>query len=103
MELPVSLPSDLVRQRPDVRAAEAMHVAAAQVARPRRLGCPARPGFLPGGESTQVATLFSDGNAFWSIAAAASQTVFDAGALRHKQRAAESALAQLAAHISAAY
>ncbi|MGA2951980.1 MAG: efflux transporter outer membrane subunit [Caulobacteraceae bacterium] len=95
-ELPVSLPSDLVRQRPDVRAAEAnMHVAAAQVG----VAAAARlPSFTltasPGGESTQVATLFSDGNAFWSIAAAASQTVFDAGALRHKQKAAESALAQ---------
>ena len=103
-ELPVSLPSDLVRQRPDVRAAEAnVHVAAAQVG----VAAAARlPSFTlaasPGGESTQVTTLFSNGNALWSIAAAASQTVFDAGALRHKQRAAEAALTQAEAQYRSA-
>ena len=96
LELPVSLPSDLVRQRPDVRAAEAnLHAASAQVgvATAARL-----PSFLlsaaPGGASTQIATLFSNGNAFWSVTGAVTQTLFDAGALRHKQKAAEAALEQ---------
>jgi NodT family efflux transporter outer membrane factor (OMF) lipoprotein len=96
IDLPVSLPSDLVRQRPDVRAAEAnLHVASAQVgvATAARL-----PSFAitaaPGGASTEIATLFSNGNAFWSVTGAVSQTLFDAGALRHKQRAAEAALDQ---------
>ncbi len=95
-ELPVSLPSDLVRQRPDVRAAEAnLHAASAQVgvATAARL-----PSFsiaaVPGGASTRIDTLFSNGNAFWSVAGGAAQTVFDAGALRHKQKAAQAALEQ---------
>ena len=96
LDLPVSLPSDLVRHRPDVRAAEAnMHVASAQVgvATAARL-----PSFTitatPGGASSRIDTLFSNGNAFWSITGGVTQTVFDAGALRHKQKAAEAALDQ---------
>ncbi len=96
LELPVSLPSDLVRQRPDVRAAEAnMHVASAElgVATAARL-----PSFSitasPGGASSQLATLFSNGNGFWSVTGGLTQTVFDAGALHHKQKAAAAALDQ---------
>ena len=96
VDLPVSLPSTLVRQRPDIRAAEAnLHVASAQVgvATAARL-----PSFsisaAPGGSSTDIATLFSNGNAFWSVAGGLTQPLFDAGALRHKQRAAEAALEQ---------
>jgi len=96
VELPVSLPSDLVRQRPDVKAAEAnLHAASAQVgvATAARL-----PSFsivaVPGGASTRIDTLFSNGNAFWSVAGGVTQTLFDAGALRHKQKAAQAALEQ---------
>ncbi|HEY5009136.1 MAG TPA: efflux transporter outer membrane subunit, partial [Caulobacteraceae bacterium] len=95
-ELPVSLPADLVRQRPDVRAAEAnVHVASALVgvavaARLPNLTLTA----APGGTSTQLGTLFSNGNAFWSVTGAVAQSVFDAGALRHKQAQAQAALDQ---------
>jgi NodT family efflux transporter outer membrane factor (OMF) lipoprotein len=95
-ELPVSLPSDLVRQRPDVRAAEAnVHVASALVG----VAVAARlPSFVlsaaPGGASTQIATLFSNGNAFWSVTGSVAQSVFDAGALRHRQSQAQAALDQ---------
>ena len=96
VELPVSLPSDLVRQRPDVMAAEAnLHAASAQVgvATAARL-----PSFsiaaVPGGASSRIDTLFSNGNAFWSVTGGLTQTVFDAGALRHRQKAAEAALEQ---------
>jgi NodT family efflux transporter outer membrane factor (OMF) lipoprotein len=95
-ELPVSLPSDLVRQRPDVRAAEAnVHVASALVG----VAVAARlPSFTlaaaPGGASTQIATLFSNGNAFWSVTGSVAQSVFDAGALRHKEAQARDALEQ---------
>jgi NodT family efflux transporter outer membrane factor (OMF) lipoprotein len=96
VELPVSLPSDLVRQRPDVKAAEAnLHAASAQVgvATAARL-----PSFsitaIPGGASTRIDTLFSNGNAFWSVTGGVTQSLFDAGALRHKQRAAQAALEQ---------
>jgi NodT family efflux transporter outer membrane factor (OMF) lipoprotein len=104
LELPVSLPSDLVRQRPDVLAAEAnLHVAYAEVG----VAIAARlPSFSitgsPGGSSSQVATLFSNGNALWSVTGAAAQTVFDAGALRHKQKGAEAALAQAKAQYRSA-
>ena len=94
--LPVSLPSDLVRQRPDVRAAEAnLHAASAQVGVAIAARLPSFPitGSI-GGASTQLATLFSDGNWLGSLTGAVSQSVFDAGALRHKQRAAEAALDQ---------
>jgi NodT family efflux transporter outer membrane factor (OMF) lipoprotein len=92
-EAPVSFPADLLRQRPDVSAAEAnVHAAFALAG----AAAAARwPSFVitaaPGGASSQVGTLFTQGNAFWSITGAASQTVFDAGALRHRQRAAEAA------------
>jgi NodT family efflux transporter outer membrane factor (OMF) lipoprotein len=96
VDLPVSLPSDLVRQRPDVMAAEAnLHAASAQVG----VALAARlPSFsiaaAPGGASTRIDTLFSNGNAFWSVTGGLTQTVFDAGALRHRQKAAEAALEQ---------
>jgi len=96
VELPVSLPSDLVRQRPDVRAAEAnLHTASALVGVATAARLPSFPIVaVPGGASTNIATLFSNGNAFWSVAGGVTQTVFDAGALRHKQRAAQAALEQ---------
>ncbi len=91
-QLPVSLPSKLVQQRPDVRAAEAqLHVASAQigVAFANRL-----PQFSimgsAGGTSTILGDLFGAGNTFWSLGASVSQPVFDAGTLKHRQRAAES-------------
>jgi len=94
--LPVSLPSDLVRQRPDVRAAEAnVHAASANVG----VAVAARlPSFTilgsPGGASTEIGTLFTNGNAMWSVTGSVAQTVFDAGALRHRQAAAQAALDQ---------
>jgi NodT family efflux transporter outer membrane factor (OMF) lipoprotein len=96
LDLPVSLPSDLVRQRPDIRAAEAnVHAASANVG----VAVAARlPSFTiaaaPGGASTEIATLFSNGNTFWSVTGSVAQTVFDAGALRHKEAQAKAALDQ---------
>lgn len=98
-ELPVSLPSKLVEQRPDVRAAEAQwHSACAQVgvAVADRLPQISITGNM-GGASTQLSQLFIPGNTFYSLAAGATQTIFDAGTLRHKQRAAEAGLDQAAA------
>jgi NodT family efflux transporter outer membrane factor (OMF) lipoprotein len=103
-ELPLSLPSELVRQRPDVRMAEAtLHVASAQVgvATAARLPSFNLNGTL-GGDSTALGTLLSGDNILWSIGGSASQVVFDAGALRHQQRAAEAALAAAQAQYRAA-
>jgi NodT family efflux transporter outer membrane factor (OMF) lipoprotein len=94
--LPVTLPSDLVRHRPDVRAAQAnLHAASAQVG----VAVAARlPSFQLtaslGGTSTMLGTLFSNGNSLWSLGGSAAQTIFDAGSLRHQQKAAEAALTQ---------
>jgi NodT family efflux transporter outer membrane factor (OMF) lipoprotein len=98
-ELPLSLPSKLVEQRPDIRAAEEnLHAASAQVG-------VALANMLPqvtltgarGGTSTQFNQMFHAGNIFWSMASTLSQTLFDGGMLLHKKRAAEATLDQVGA------
>jgi NodT family efflux transporter outer membrane factor (OMF) lipoprotein len=95
-ELPVSLPSALVRQRPDVLAAEAnLHVASAEVG----VAIAARiPAFQleadVGGAATSFAQMFADGNGFWTLAGSVTQPIFHGGELLHKQKAAEAALDQ---------
>ncbi len=89
--LPLSLPSQLVEQRPDVRAAAALaHAAAAQVgvAAANRL-----PQFSitagMGSVADHLGGLLQPGGGFWSLAGSVSQTLFDGGALKHRQSAAE--------------
>jgi NodT family efflux transporter outer membrane factor (OMF) lipoprotein len=97
--LPLSLPADLVRQRPDIRAAEAnLHVQNAQigVAIANRLPQITLTGNA-GSTADSLARLFSPGTLFWTVAGDAAQTVFDAGSKYYKQRAAEEATAQAAA------
>lgn len=102
-ELPLSLPSTLVEQRPDVRAAEAsLHSASAQIgvaaaARLPQFGIDAGIGSV----ASRLGDLFKAGGGFWSIAGAVSQTLFDGGALRHRQSAAEAAYDQAAAQYRA--
>ena len=98
-ELPVSLPSKLVDQRPDVRAAEAqLHAASAQIG-------VAIAAILPqftltanaGTASNEISRfIMTPGTAFWSVAGNVAQTVFDAGTLLHKKRAADAAFDQAA-------
>ena len=95
-EVPVSLPSKLVEQRPDVRVAEAnLHAASAQVgvAIANRLPSFALTGNA-GGAATQLSNLFSGGNSFWSVTGAVTQPIFQGGSLYHRQRAAEAAFDQ---------
>lgn len=95
-DVPLSLPSKLVEQRPDVRIAEAnLHAASAQVgvAIANRLPSFAVTGGA-GGISTELSSLFSGGNSFWSVSGAVTQPIFQGGALYHRQRAAEAALDQ---------
>lgn len=102
--LPVSLPSSLVRQRPDVLAAEAnLHAASAQVG----VAVAARlPAFSltanAGGMATHFADLFSHGDGFWTITAGVTQPIFEGGALLHRQRAAEASLDQAKAQYRSA-
>jgi NodT family efflux transporter outer membrane factor (OMF) lipoprotein len=88
--LPVSLPSQLIEQRPDVRAAEEqLHSASALigVATANML-----PNFTIDGNAgymnTVLAGLISPANAFWLISGNATQTLFDAGTLWHTLRGA---------------
>jgi NodT family efflux transporter outer membrane factor (OMF) lipoprotein len=89
--LPVSLPSQLVEQRPDVRAAAAqLHQASAQigVAIANRL-----PQFNLTGDygsaALTTATLFTPSAMIWSAAASGTQPLFHGFTLLHQQRAAE--------------
>jgi NodT family efflux transporter outer membrane factor (OMF) lipoprotein len=99
LEIPLSVPSKLVEQRPDVRAAETqLQAASTQIgfAAANRL-----PQFTItaalGGISTNIIKTLADGNPFWSVLGDVSKTIFDAGTLRHRQRAAEAAYEQAAA------
>jgi NodT family efflux transporter outer membrane factor (OMF) lipoprotein len=102
-DLPVSLPSKLVEHRPDILAAEAnMHQASAEigVAIANMLPQISLSGNL-GSEALTAGALFGPGTEFWSIGANATQTLFDAGALLHKKRAAEAAFDEAAAQYRA--
>lgn len=98
-ELPVSLPSAIVGQRPDVRSAQAqLHQASADigVAVANQL-----PQFsITGSLGSTVASgtkLFSAGTGVWSLAGSIAQPIFDAGALEHRKRAAVAAYDESAA------
>jgi NodT family efflux transporter outer membrane factor (OMF) lipoprotein len=98
-DLPLSLPSKIIEQRPDVRAAEEqMHAASANVGVAVAAMVPQitlTPSVGTAGNS--MAALFGPASEFWSLAGSATQTLFDGGALWHKKRAADEALFQAAA------
>ncbi len=97
-ELPLTLPSKLIDQRPDVRAAESLlHSASAEVGVAIAARLPQFPitGAV-GGTATEFSQLFASGGPFWSIIAGATQPLVDGGTLRHRQHAAEQALIQAA-------
>ena len=94
--LPLSLPSKLVEQRPDVRAAEEqMHSASAQVgvAIAARLPQITLSGTI-GGNASKVGQMFADGGPFWTLVGGVTQPLFDGGTLLHKERGAREALIQ---------
>jgi NodT family efflux transporter outer membrane factor (OMF) lipoprotein len=95
-ELPLSLPSKLVEQRPDVlQAEENLHSASALigVARANRL-----PSFNLTGDIGSMAlafgNIFSAGNGFRDVGASVTQPIFQGGTLLHKERAARAAYVQ---------
>jgi NodT family efflux transporter outer membrane factor (OMF) lipoprotein len=98
-DLPLSLPSQLVEQRPDVRAAQALLQAASAevgVAVANRL-----PQFAinanAGGAAARFGQMFWASGQFFSFGASIAQTLFDGGTLKNRQRAAEAALQQAGA------
>src|SRR5471032_1597515 len=97
--LPVSLPSAIVGQRPDVRSAQAqLHQASANigVAVANQLPQFSITGSL-GSEVASGTRLFSSGSGVWSLAGSITQPIFDAGALEHRKRAAVAAYDESAA------
>ena len=102
-DLPVTVPSQLVNQRPDVRAAaETLHAATAQVgvALANMLPQIAINGNM-GSTGFTTGQMFTPGYGFWSMGTSLSQTLFDSGALLHKRRAADAAMDQAAAQYRA--
>ena len=103
-DLPVSVPAKLIEQRPDVRQAEEnLHAASAAVgvAIANMLPNLAISGNI-GTSGLAVQQLFSPNTGFWAIGGSLTQTLFDAGALLHKKRAADAALDQAAAQYRSA-
>jgi NodT family efflux transporter outer membrane factor (OMF) lipoprotein len=98
-ELPVSLPSKLVEQRPDVRAAEEqLHAASAQIGVSIANRLPQITlSAAYGGVAERFTEMFASGNPFWVVAGGVLQPVFAGGTLLHRQRAAEAAFEQAGA------
>lgn len=89
-ELPLSLPSSVVRQRPDIRASEELlHAASAQVG-------VATANLYPkitlsgniGTNAVKIEDLFTSGSSIWSLGAGLLQPLFHGGELTAKRRAA---------------
>jgi len=102
-DLPLSIPSALVRQRPDIRATESLlHQASAQLGvatanQYPQLNLSASYGYT----SPQAENLFNDKFGFWSVGAGLVAPIFNAGSLSAKRRAAEAAYDQAAAQYRA--
>jgi NodT family efflux transporter outer membrane factor (OMF) lipoprotein len=91
VNLPLSLPSQLIEQRPDVRAAEEqLHSASALIGVATANTLPSftingNAGFM----NTALAHLLAPQNLVWDLAGNATQTVFDAGTLYHQLEGAK--------------
>jgi NodT family efflux transporter outer membrane factor (OMF) lipoprotein len=103
-DLPVSIPSRLVAQRPDVLQAEAnLHAASAQVGI-------SIADMLPqfqisadtGSAALAISQLFKPYTDFWDLGASLTQTLFNAGALVYRHKAADDALDAAGAEYRAA-
>ncbi len=93
VDLPVSLPSQLIEQRPDVRAAEEqLHAASAQIGVATANILPsftisANAGYM----NTALVGLLAPQNMFWQLAGNATETIFDGGTLLHELQEAKDA------------
>jgi len=99
-ELPISLPSKLVEQRPDIRSAEAqLHAASAAIGVAVAAMLPQITLTPSVGTASNTISPFivPPGTTFWTLVGTATQTVFDAGTLLHKKRAADAAFDEAAA------
>lgn len=102
-EIPLGVPVELVKRRPDVCAAEAelrAATAADGVAVANLLPQITIGGSI-GSSATAVADVLKAGTGFWSIGASVTQTLFAGGTLVHRKRAADAALDQAGAQYRA--
>jgi NodT family efflux transporter outer membrane factor (OMF) lipoprotein len=96
-ELPLTLPSQLVEQRPDIRAAEAqLHSASAQIGVAianmlPQLSLSASVGTISSG------AIFQPGTGVWSLGGSLVQPLFEGRTLLHRKRATEAAFDEAAA------
>jgi NodT family efflux transporter outer membrane factor (OMF) lipoprotein len=99
-DMPLSLPSKFVEQRPDVREFSALlHEATAQVG-------VATANMLPqitlsgsyGGEAANFSNVFSPASVVWNVAGSLTQPIFKGGQLTHQRRAAIAAADEAAAN-----
>jgi NodT family efflux transporter outer membrane factor (OMF) lipoprotein len=102
-DLPVSVPSKFVEQRPDVRQYSALlHQATAEIG-------VATANMLPqltltgsyGGDAARFADMFSPASIVWGIAGSVTQPLFKGGQLLHQRRAAVAAAQEAAANYQA--
>jgi NodT family efflux transporter outer membrane factor (OMF) lipoprotein len=102
-DVPVSLPSKLVEQRPDIREFSALlHQATAQVG-------VATANMLPqitlsgsyGQTSAAFSSLFDPSSNVWSLIGSLTQPIFKGGQLKHQRRAAVAAAQEAAANYQA--
>ena len=89
-ELPLTLPSQLVAQRPDIKAAEAqLHAASAYIGQVIAASLPQFSlSASYGGSSSKLADLLSPQSAVWNLGANILQPIFYGGQLAHKRAAA---------------
>ena len=102
-ELPLSLPSQVVAQRPDIKAAQAhIHDASAKIGVALAARLPNIVLSANGGSGAfQIAQLFAPGTNFYVLAGNVAQPLFDGMTLLNKQRAAEAGFDQAEAQYRA--
>jgi NodT family efflux transporter outer membrane factor (OMF) lipoprotein len=98
-DLPVSLPADLVTQRPDVRQAEAdLHAASARIGIAVANRLPnVTLSATTGSTALAINQLLTAGTGFWSVGADLTAPIFQGGTLLHQERGARAAYQQAAA------
>jgi len=98
-QLPIILPSELTKQRPDILSAEAsLHQASALIGVATASLYPSLSlSASYGPQTSKFSDLFRSGAGVWGIAAGLVQPIFNGGELREKKKAAESTYQQTAA------
>lgn len=102
--LPLTLPSQLVEHRPDVRAAEAQLRAASAgigMAVAARLPNVQLGVNAYGSSALALSQLFTSSTVFWTLAASVTQPLFDGGALKHREAVARANFDQAGAQYRA--